>query len=153
MEGFQHSRRPLWQQARTGPPGQPAAGVQNHFLQGNRKYSGCHNPWCLLCVYYESWAVTFISPIWSLHNWAGCSPHFSDEETETQRYLGDWPRVTQLEGMELESEWSEIRLSQERPRGWSRGSQKDQWARPPVLPKALGWSLQSGLPTSLFELM
>ena len=25
MEGFQHSRRPLWQQARIGPPGQPAS--------------------------------------------------------------------------------------------------------------------------------
>ena len=59
MEGFQHSRRPLWQQARIGPPGQSAflsreiregmlrqpgqdsrslasgckAGVQNHFCR------------------------------------------------------------------------------------------------------------------------
>lgn len=29
-------------------PPQPAAGGQNHFLQGNRKYGGCHNPWVSL---------------------------------------------------------------------------------------------------------
>lgn len=132
MEGFQHSRRPLWQQARIGPPGQPAtlsreiragvlrqpgrdsrslasgceAGVQNHFCrETGSTNSGCHNTWCLLCVHYVSWAFTFISPIWSLqNNWAGCSPHFSDEETESQRYLGDRSRVTQLEGVELGSE-------------------------------------------------
>lgn len=63
-----------------------ASGKQNH--------TDCPNPRCSLCIYYVPAFYRYFPIQCPQNNWAGCVPHFSDREAETQRNWGDLLRIT-----------------------------------------------------------
>lgn len=79
-----------------------------------------------------------LSPLFlpfGLYRTIGSRPHFSDEETETQRYLGDWTQSHTARRCGAGDLNDLNQLSQERSRDGAEAQQKDQWRRPLFSPR------------------